>query len=80
MNVDSNILAEILKDKTVRYENEGDSTVVEGKTRTFKIDHVEEVFTSKNGVRCIRAYTIDIDDGARDKYRTLHVNGIRVIA
>jgi predicted RNA-binding protein with TRAM domain len=81
VNVDSNILAEILKNKTIRYENENDSTVVEGKDRTFKIDHVEEVFTAKkNGKRCIRAYTVDIDDAARDKYRTLHVDGIRVIA
>jgi hypothetical protein len=81
VNVDSNILAEILKNKTLRYENENDSSVIQGKERTFKVDHVEEVFTAKkNGKRCARVYAVDVDDNARAKYRTLHVDGIRVIA
>ena len=81
VNVDSNILAEILKDKTLRYENENESSVVKGKERTFKVDHVEEIFTAKkNGKRCARVYAVDVDDNARAKYRTLHIDGIHVIA
>ena len=81
VNVEANILAEILKDKTVRYENEKDSSVTLGRSRTFKISTVENIFTAKsNGKRCATVYAVDLDDGGRDKIRTLHIDGLRVIA
>jgi hypothetical protein len=77
----SNLLAEVLKGKTVRYENEGDSSVRSDKFRTFKIENVEKIFTAKrSNRRCLTAYMVDLDDGGRDKIRTLHLDGIRVIA
>ena len=80
-SLEANILAELLKGKTVRYENDGDSSVREDKFRTFKIEDVEKIFTAKrNGRRCLTGYMVDVDDGGRDKIRTLHLDGIRVIA
>ena len=81
LETSSDLLAEVLKGKTVRYENEGNSSVREDKFRTFKIEDVEKIFTAKrNGRRCVTGYMIDLDDGGRDKIRTLHLDGIRVIA
>ena len=75
------VIKRILKGATVRYENENESTVVIGKERTFKIEHVEKVFTAKKtGERCVIVYAVDIDDNARAKHRCLHIGGIRVIA
>ena len=77
----SDLLAEILKGKTVRYENEGNSSVRDDKFRTFKIENVENIFTAKcSNRRCLTGYMVDLDDGGRDKIRTLHLDGIRVIA
>jgi len=77
----SDLLAEVLKGKTVRYENEGNSSVRDDKFRTFKIAEIENIFTAKrNGRRCLTGYMVDVDDGGRDKIRTLHLDGIRVIA
>jgi hypothetical protein len=77
----SDLLAEVLKGKTVRYENEGESSVRDDKFRTFKIENVENIFTAKcSNRRCLTAYMVDLDDGGRDKIRTLHLDGIRVIA
>jgi len=80
-DIDNTTLAEILKGKTVRYENEKKSSVVDGRFRTFKIENVENVFIAKKtGARCATVYASDIDDGGHDKHRTLHIDGIRVIA
>jgi hypothetical protein len=80
-DVDNTTLAEILRGKTVRYENEKKSSVVDGRFRTFKIENVENVFIAKKtGSRCATVYATDLDDGGHDKYRTLHIDGIRVIA
>ena len=80
-DIDNTTLAEILKGKTVRYENEKKSSVVDGRFRTFKIENVENVFVAKKtGERCATVYAADVDDNGRDKYRTLHIDGIRVIA
>ena len=81
LEIASDLLAEDLKGKTIRYENEGDSSVRDDKFRTFKIEDVEKIFTAKrNGRRCLTGYMVDVDDGGRDKIRTLHLDGIRVIA
>ena len=80
-DVDNTTLAEILRGKTVRYENEKKSSVVDGRFRTFKIENVENVFIAKKtGNRCATVYAADVDDNGRDKYRTLQIDGIRVIA
>ena len=80
-DVDNATLTELLRGKTVRYENEKESSVVAGHQRTFKIEAVENVFfAKKTGERCATVYASDLDDQARDKYRTLHIDGIRVIA
>jgi len=80
-DVDNTTLAEILRGKTVRYENERRSSVVDGRFRTFKIENVENIFVAKKtGERCVTVYASDIDDAGHDKHRTLHIDGIRVIA
>jgi hypothetical protein len=77
----SDLLAEVLKGKTIRYENQSESSVRDDKFRTFKIAEIENIFTAKrNGRRCLTGYMVDVDDGGRDKIRTLHLDGIRVIA
>ena len=74
-------IANLLKDRTVRYINQGKSSVRRDKERTFKIHAVEEVWNAKkNGKRCLKVLATDIDDHAEEKYRTLHLSGIEVIA
>ena len=74
-------IANLLKDRTVRYINHGKSSVRRDKERTFKIHAVEEVWNAKkNGKRCLKVLATDIDDHAEEKYRTLHLSGIEVIA
>lgn len=74
-------IANLLKDRTVRYINHGKSTVRRDKERTFKIHAVEDVWNAKkNGRRCLKVLATDIDDNAQEKYRTLHLTGIEVVA
>jgi hypothetical protein len=70
----------LLDQRTVRYINAGDSTVTRSKERTFKIHKVEKVWTSKDNKRCIGVEALDIDDNAYEKFRTLHLAGIEVVA
>lgn len=81
MDAPAKDIIKMLKDKTVRYMNAGESSVRRNKERTFKIHNVEQVWTAKkNNRRCIKAEVTDIDDHAYDKYRTLHLSGIEVVA
>jgi len=74
-------IANLLKDRTVRYINQGKSSVRRDKERTFKIHAVEDVWNAKkNGRRCLKVLATDIDDNAIEKYRTLHLSGIEVVA
>ena len=74
-------IANLLKDRTVRYINHWKSSVRRDKERTFKIHAVEDVWNAKkNGRRCLKVLATDIDDNAQEKYRTLHLTGIEVIA
>ena len=74
-------IANLLKDRTVRYINQGKSSVRRDKERTFKINAVEDVWNSKkNGKRCLKVLATDIDDHGFEKYRTLHLAGIEVVA
>ena len=75
-------LASTLTGKTIRYRNTKDkSSVTRDGVRVFKVDTVEDVFTSQNsGAKCVTVSVKDIDDSGSRKYRTLHVNGIESIA
>ena len=75
-------LSSILTGKTIRYRNTKDkSSVTSDGIRVFKVDTVEDVFTSQNsGAKCVTVSVKDIDDSGSKKYRTLHVNGIESIA
>jgi len=74
-------IANLLKDRTVRYINQGKSSVRRDKERTFKIHAVEDVWNAKkNGKRCLKVLATDIDDHGFEKYRTLHLTGIEVVA
>jgi hypothetical protein len=73
-------IADFLQGKTVRYENQEKSSIVEGKTRVFKIESVESVFTAKStGEQCVTVRAVDIDDNGEKKFRCLHMGGIELV-
>mgnify|MGYP006957713681 FL=1 len=80
-DIEASALKVILQGKTLRYECGEESSITQDGQRTFKVETVENVFVAKkNGIRCVTIYGTDMDDGGKDKYRTLHIDGIRVIA
>jgi len=74
-------LASVLTGKTVRYENKNHkSTVTIDGQRTFKITAIEDVSVSKTtGNQYVTAKVQDIDDGGKEKYRSLIVDGISIV-
>ena len=72
-------VASALTGRTVRYLNQGSSSVKSDGVRTFKIECVDDVFTAKNGKRCATVLAKDVDDAGASKYRTLHLAGIAAI-
>lgn len=80
-NAPAEDIVALLDQRTVRYINANDSTVTRSKDRTFKIHKVEKVWEAKkNKKRCVTAEVTDIDDNAYEKFRTLHLAGIEVVA
>ena len=66
--------------KTLVY-NAQKSTVVSNKTRVFKVQKVDDVFTSNStGQTCMTVWANDIDQGGELVPRTLHVLGIESIS
>tara|TARA_R100001509_G_C4703629_1_gene160873 strand:- start:40 stop:402 length:363 start_codon:yes stop_codon:yes gene_type:complete len=73
-------LASALTGKTLVY-NAQKSTVVSDKTRVFKVQKVDDVFTSNSsGQTCVTVWANDIDQGGELVPRTLHVLGIESIS
>tara|TARA_A100001201_G_scaffold56041_2_gene54420 strand:- start:3225 stop:3590 length:366 start_codon:yes stop_codon:yes gene_type:complete len=73
-------LASALTGKTLVY-NAQKSTVVNDKTRVFKVQKVDDVFTSNSsGQTCVTVWANDIDQGGELVPRTLHVLGIESIS
>jgi len=74
-------IANLLKDRTVRYINQGKSSVRRDKERTFKIHAVVDVWEAKkNDKRCLKVLATDIAENGFEKDRTLHLAGIEVVA
>ena len=73
-------LASALTGKTLVY-NALKSTVVSNKTRVFKVQKVDDVFTSNStGEQCVTLWANDIDQGGELVPRTIHVHGIESIS
>tara|TARA_Y100000361_G_scaffold9632_1_gene7780 strand:+ start:485 stop:847 length:363 start_codon:yes stop_codon:yes gene_type:complete len=73
-------LASALTGKTLVY-NARKSTVTSDKLRVFKVEKVDDVFTSNSsGQQCVTLWAKDIDQGGRLVPRTLHVVGIESVS
>lgn len=73
-------LASALTGKTLVY-NALKSTVTSDKTRVFKVEKVDDVFTSNSsGQQCVTLWAKDIDQGGCLVPRTLHVGGIESVS
>ena len=73
-------LASALTGKTLVY-NALKSTVVSNKTRVFKVQKVDDVYTSNStGEKCVTVWANDIDRDGELVPRTLHVHGIKSIS
>ena len=73
-------LASALTGKTLVY-NARKSTVTSDKLRVFKVEKVDDVFTSNStGQQCVTLWAKDIDQGGCLVPRTLHVVGIESVS
>jgi len=73
-------LASALTGKTLVY-NARKSTVTSDKMRVFKVEKVDDVFTSNSsGQQCVTLWAKDIDQGGCLVPRTLHVVGIESVS
>ena len=73
-------LASAFTGKTLVY-NARKSTVVSNKVRVFKVEKVDDVFTSNSsGQQCVTVWAKDIDQGGCIVPRTLHVVGIESVS
>ncbi len=73
-------LASALTGKTLVY-NARKSTVTSDKVRVFKVEKVDDVFTSNaSGQQCVTLWAKDIDRGGSLVPRTLHVVGIESVS
>ena len=73
-------IASALTGKTLVY-NARKSTVVSNKVRVFKVEKVDDVFTSNSsGQQCVTLWAKDIDQGGCIVPRTLHVVGIESVS
>jgi len=73
-------LASALTGKTLVY-NARKSTVTSDKMRVFKVEKVDDVFTSdSSGQQCVNLWAKDIDQGGCLVPRTLHVLGIESVS
>jgi len=66
-----------LLNRVVTYLNEKPSSVKHDAVRHLVIKKIEKISFSKDyGRRYVQAEVIDLDDGGKTKFRTLHVAGI----
>ena len=66
-----------LLNRVVTYLNEKPSSVKHDAIRHLVIKKIEKISFSKDyGRRYVQAEVIDLDDGGKTKFRTLHVAGI----
>tara|TARA_R100001510_G_scaffold54396_1_gene57063 strand:- start:390 stop:764 length:375 start_codon:yes stop_codon:yes gene_type:complete len=73
-------LASALTGKTLVY-NAIKSTVRSDNTRVFKVQKVDDVYTSNStGEKCVTVWANDIDRDGELVPRTLHVHGIKSIS
>ena len=73
-------LASALTGKTLVY-NARKSTVTSDKLRVFKVEKVDDVFTSNStGQQCVTLWAKDNDQGGCLVPRTLHVVGIESVS